>query len=231
MGAARTCPQCHCELPDDAPSGLCLRCLYGVVMGASSTEETADAPSPIGATATIAHTPQGPPRPGHQETTLDKAPDPIGPTPPSPGPTARYELGDEVARGGMGAVLRARDAALGRDLAVKVLLDRHHGRPEVLRRFVEEARIGGQLQHPGVVPVYDLGTLPDARPFFAMKLVEGRTLAALLAERPDPSADLPRFLAVFEAVCQAVAYAHARGVIHRDLKPLNVMVGPSARSR
>jgi serine/threonine-protein kinase len=225
MGAARTCPQCHATLPDDAPDGPGPRCSYGVVMGASSTEETADAPAPIGAAATVTHTPQGPARLGHDETTLDVPPGKVGPTPATSDTPARYELGEEVARGGMGAVLRARDAALGRELAVKVLLDRHRGRPEVLRRFVEEARIGGQLQHPGVVPVYDLGTLPDARPFFAMKLVEGRTLAALLAERADPIADLPRFLSIFEAVCQAMAYAHARGVIHRDLKPSNVMVG------
>src|SRR5262249_26012042 len=89
----------------------------------------------------------------------------------------------------------------------------------------EEAQIGGQLQHPGIVPVYELGTFPDRRPYFAMKLVKGRTLAALLRERNDPHDDLPRFLGIFEQVAQTVAYAHARGVIHRDLKPSNVMVG------
>ncbi len=80
-------------------------------------------------------------------------------------------------------VLKARDADLGRDLALKVLLDRHRGDQDVIRRFVEEAQIGGQLQHPGIVPVHELGTLADLRPFFTMKLVKGRTLAALLAER------------------------------------------------
>jgi serine/threonine-protein kinase len=75
------------------------------------------------------------------------------------------------------------------------------------------------------VPIYELGTLADRRPFFAMKLVKGHTLAELLAQRPDPGAELPRHLSIFEAVCQTVAYAHARGVIHRDLKPSNVMVG------
>jgi serine/threonine-protein kinase len=123
----------------------------------------------------------------------------------------------------MGAVLKARDPGLGRDLALKVLLDRHRDRADLIARFVEEAQICGQLQHPGVVPVYDLGSLADRRPFFTMKLVKGRTLAALLGERA--ASDLPRFLAIFEAVCQTVAYAHSRGVIHRDLKPSNVMVG------
>jgi serine/threonine-protein kinase len=137
----------------------------------------------------------------------------------------RFQVQGEIARGGMGAVLKGRDVDLGRDLAIKVLLESHQGKADVVRRFVEEAQIGGQLQHPGVVPVYELGALPDHRPFFAMKLVKGRTLAALLHERADTVADLPRFLGIFEAVCQTVAYAHARGVIHRDLKPSNVMVG------
>jgi eukaryotic-like serine/threonine-protein kinase len=140
-------------------------------------------------------------------------------------PAARYQLHGEIARGGMGAVLKGRDTDLGRDIAVKVLLETHQDKDDLRRRFVEEARIAGRLQHPGVVPVYDLGRLPDRRPYFTMKLVQGRTLAALLAERPDLARDRPRFLKVFEQVCQTVAYAHTRGVIHRDLKPSNVMVG------
>jgi hypothetical protein len=95
----------------------------------------------------------------------------------------RFQLQGEIARGGMGVVLKGRDVDLGRELAIKVLLEAHQGNPKVVRRFVEEAQIGGQLQHPGVVPVYELGTFPDRRPFFAMKLVKGRTLASLLQER------------------------------------------------
>src|ERR1700733_9229977 len=125
----------------------------------------------------------------------------------------------------MGAVLKGRDADLGRDLAVKVLLEAHRDKPELLRRFVEEAQIGGQLQHPGLAPGYELGTFADSRPYFTMKLVKGRTLAQFLNERSGPADDLPRFPGIFEQVCQTVAYAHARGVIHRDLKPTNVMVG------
>jgi eukaryotic-like serine/threonine-protein kinase len=143
--------------------------------------------------------------------------------PPLPASAGRYRLETEIGRGGMGEVLRARDPHLNRELAVKVLCG--DGHPELLRRFVEEAQVCSQLQHPGIVPVYDLGTLPDGRPFFAMKLVKGRTLAELLKERRAPSDGLPHLLAVFEQVCQAVGYAHSRGVIHRDLKPANVMVG------
>ncbi len=141
------------------------------------------------------------------------------------GSADRYQIVGEIARGGIGSVLRARDPHLGRDLALKVLLDHHRDRTDLVDRFVEEAQICGQLQHPGIVPVYDLSTLADHRPFFTMKLVKGRTLAALLSERSSPADDLPRFLAIFDAICQTMAYSHARGVIHRDLKPSNVMVG------
>ena len=136
----------------------------------------------------------------------------------------RYQISGEIARGGMGAVLRARDVDLGRDLAVKVLLERYANRPEVARRFIEEAQIGGQLQHPGIVPVYDIGRFGDL-PFFTMKLVKGLTLAAILGARADSTADRPRLLAIALQVAQTLAYAHAKGVIHRDLKPANIMVG------
>jgi serine/threonine-protein kinase len=144
--------------------------------------------------------------------------------PPRDATGDRYQLFGEIARGGMGAVLRGRDVDLGRDLAVKVLLQKHAERPEVVRRFIEEAQIGGQLQHPGVVPVYDIGRFGEL-PFFTMKLVKGKTLSALLNDRTDPSVDRPRFLGIALQVAQALAYAHARGVIHRDLKPANIMVG------
>src|SRR5262249_7260722 len=86
-------------------------------------------------------------------------------------------------------------------------------------------QIMGQLQHPGIAPVHEVGELPDGRPFFSMKLIKGRNLAELLRERPAPAHELPRFIAIFSQLCQAVAYAHSRGVIHRDLKPANIMVG------
>ncbi|MFK7819519.1 MAG: serine/threonine-protein kinase, partial [Planctomycetaceae bacterium] len=164
---------------------------------------------------------------------LDSSPG-EGPTPivrpgsaemPTTKPESRYRLDGEIARGGMGAILKGRDTDLGRDLAVKVLLDQHRDKPSVIQRFVEEAQIGGQLQHPGIVPVYELGQFDDQRPFFTMKLVKGKTLLALLDERRSPEEDRGRFLGIFEQVCQTMAYAHSRGVIHRDLKPSNIMVG------
>jgi Flp pilus assembly protein TadD len=143
---------------------------------------------------------------------------------PLPDQVGRFRVLGEIAHGGMGAVLRAHDPAIGRDVAVKIILPQHRNDPASIRRFFDEVRLTGQLQHPGIPPVYDLGQLPDGRPFFAMKLIEGRTLFDLLREQRG-EADLPRFLRYFEAVCQAVGCAHQRGVIHRDLKPSNVMVG------
>src|SRR5262245_37435353 len=94
----------------------------------------------------------------------------------------RVRLLGEIARGGMGAVLRGHDPDLERELAVKVILPEHRDNPDLVRRFVGEARLAGQLQHPGIMPVYDVGQLADGRPFFAMKLIEGRTLAELRSE-------------------------------------------------
>ena len=140
-------------------------------------------------------------------------------------PDARYQLHGEIARGGMGAILKARDVDLGRSLAIKVLLDSHRNNEAVVERFIEEAQIGGQLQHPGIAPVYELGQMPDDRPFFSMKLVKGDTLAMILKERKSPQTDRAKLLSIFEQMCQTMAYAHSRRVIHRDLKPANIMVG------
>lgn len=144
---------------------------------------------------------------------------------PSRNEGSKYQLHGEIARGGMGAVLKGVDIDLGRNLAIKVLLDAHKDNPEVIQRFVEEAQIGGQLQHPGIAPVYELGTFADNRPYFTMKLVNGKTLASSLADRQSPDQDRAKLIGIFEQVCQTMAYAHSRGVIHRDLKPANIMIG------
>jgi serine/threonine protein kinase len=133
----------------------------------------------------------------------------------------RYELGRELARGGMGVVYAARDRELEREVAVKVVSAEVADR-EAMARLRREARIIAHLEHPGIVPVHDVGTLPDGRVFYAMKLVSGRRLDALVREGPP----LGERLRLFLRICEAVAFAHAHGVIHRDLKPENVMVGP-----
>ena len=153
-------------------------------------------------------------------------PSPSGiPVPADHDRALRLRLFDVIGHGGMGVVLKGYDADLGRDLAVKVLREQFGDQPDMVRRFIEEAQIGGQLQHPGIVPVYELGSLSDRRPYIAMKLIRGRTLAELLTGRRQQDDDWTRLLGIFESACQTMAYAHDRGVIHRDLKPSNIMVG------
>ncbi len=125
----------------------------------------------------------------------------------------------------MGIVYRAHDVAFDRDVAIKLLAEHYPADSPPAKRFLFEACITGQLQHPGIPAVHQVGTLPDGRPFLAMKLIKGSTLEAILKHRSDSVAERGRLLAVFEAVCQAVGYAHAHQVIHRDLKPANIMVG------
>ena len=137
----------------------------------------------------------------------------------------RYALESEIARGREGVIYRGRDLDVGRAVAIKVLRPELARNATFVKRFVEEAQIGGQLQHPGIVPVYELGMLEDGRPYFAMKLVRGKTLAERLADRSGQGDDRRSYLTIFEHVCQTMAYAHSRGVIHRDLTPSNVMIG------
>jgi eukaryotic-like serine/threonine-protein kinase len=231
MSQERTCPDCGRALPADAPRGLCPECLMGAALsrrtsGGSITSDGA-APTAAGVLDTIAQSFGPVPRVLLRDTAPGEEPGPIvrKPDADDADTSTRYRIDGEIARGGMGAVLKGRDPDLGRDVALKVLREDLRENADMVRRFVEEAQIGGQLQHPGVVPIYELGTFADHRPFFAMKLVKGHTLAQLLEDRKSPRDDLPRFLSIFEAICQTMAYAHARGVIHRDLKPSNVMVG------
>jgi tRNA A-37 threonylcarbamoyl transferase component Bud32 len=150
-----------------------------------------------------------------------------GDAPPAPPDTPRYRFEAFLASGGMAEVWRGRDTVLAREVALKVLREPAFGDGGLRVRFEEEARLVGRLEHPSIVPVYDLGELPDGRPFFVMRLVHGQTLAELLAALATPAEGLPRWVLVFEQVCAAVAFAHARGLVHRDLKPSNVMLGES----
>jgi serine/threonine protein kinase len=152
-------------------------------------------------------------------------PNSLADVPQTPPDTPRYRFDAFLAQGGMGEVWRGRDTTLAREVALKVLRERVFGDEGVRSRFEEEARYVGRLEHPSIVPVYDLGELPDGRPFFVMKLVNGQTMAELLATRATPAEDLSHWISVFEQICAAVAFAHARDLIHRDLKPSNIMLG------
>lgn len=157
--------------------------------------------------------------------------------PPAPhvgdprGFAARYALGELVARGGMGEIWRARDVWFDRPVAVKLLRAELAAEPAARSRFLREARLHARLTHTAVVPVFDLGTTPHGRPYLTMEYIDGVTLHHLLstpAFRQERMVDLVR---VFRRVCQAVAYAHERRVLHRDLKPHNVMITRGGKVR
>ncbi len=143
--------------------------------------------------------------------------------------TNKFTLVEELGRGGMGIILRGRDKVLHRDVALKVIRD--PGDELQRQRFIKEAQVTGQLEHPNIVPVHEFGVDQNGRIFFAMKLVRGRTLAEIVDGHRRADAEvlrdfpLSRLVTILIQVCHAVAFAHSRGVIHRDLKPSNVMLG------
>jgi len=143
----------------------------------------------------------------------------------------RYSIGEELARGGMGAVLSAKDMNLRRDVAMKLVLNPKQVRKDQLLRFVHEAQVTGQLEHPSIVPVHELGVDADDNVYYTMKFVNGSNLGDILKGIRGGDTELidayplPRLLNIFIKACEALAFAHSRGVIHRDLKPDNIMVG------
>ncbi len=132
----------------------------------------------------------------------------------------KYRLLEKFAAGGMGAIYLAEDTQLQRKVALKVLHAPDASR-DLCARMLREARVIARLEHPGIVPVHDVGELPDGRVFYVMKFVQGRRLDQYVR----PEHELPERLRLFQKVCEAVAFAHSRGVLHRDLKPENIMVG------
>jgi serine/threonine protein kinase len=135
--------------------------------------------------------------------------------------SSKYMVLHKLGSGGMGAVYLAQDVDLGRKVAVKVM-NISDSTGSLASRMMREARIVALLEHPSIVPIHDVGVLEDGRVYYAMKLVQGKRLDEFVACADSPT-DLLR---IFQKVCEAVAFAHARGVIHRDLKPENIMVGP-----
>ena len=203
------CTRCGAPISPDDPAGACPRCgldsATNLVTGRQAGPTLESIGASIGSLPLILlpDTADG----ATEQPLVDPSSTEMPPFAVRP---VRVQLLGELARGGMGVVLKGRDPDLGRDVAVKVLLESNKEKPDLVRRFIEEAQIGGQLQHPGVVPVYELGAFGDARPYFTMKLVKGKTLAELLAGRDKTTDDLPRFLGILVQVCQTMAYAHAR---------------------
>ena len=144
-------------------------------------------------------------------------------------PDDRYALKEEIGRGALGVVHRATDRSIGRDVAIKFLYRKFASRQAVVQRFSTEAQISGQLQHPGILPLYELRQDPGQPPFIAMQLVEGTTFAEYLSKLDPSDRGNQQSLTTFARICEVIAYAHSRGVIHRDLKPANVMLGRFGR--
>ena len=149
--------------------------------------------------------------------------------PPEALGAGKYTVGEEVARGGMGAILGAREATIDRTVAMKVMLG--CDATEDVVRFVAEAKVTGQLEHPNIVPVHELGLNAAGQVFYTMKFVKGVTLRSVLDRLATHDASttakypLPHLLTIFQKICDALAFAHSKGVVHRDLKPDNIMLG------
>lgn len=164
------------------------------------------------------------------------APDDSAPVPGGRRLTRRYDELSMIGSGGMGEVFRVNDRDLHRNLAVKIIRRELVGNPRAAARFVAEAQVTGQLQHPGIVPVHDIGRLADGRLYFTMREVRGQELGQVIAELHESRTELGwhttrngwtfrRVIDAFHKVCVTIAYAHSRGVIHRDIKPENILLG------
>lgn len=210
MDSESRCPQCGAILSSHATRGLCTRCLVKLGAGLFAPEKTSTGRLDAAGKTTAADTDSAAPP-------LRKGPRRIG----------DYELIEEIARGGMGVVFRARQVGLDRMVAVKLMVAGAFAHGESIERFQIEARAASTLQHPGIVAIHEVAE-EDGQHFFSMELVEGKDLAALVRR----GAVAPRVAARYvEAIADAIHYAHSRGVLHRDLKPSNILLDAFDRPR
>jgi len=202
MSSLQHCSECGAEIPAGKQGGLCTRCLLALGLQEASAPAQTDQVVAAGA-----------PRSAH---------------PPSPAAAfGDYELLEEIARGGMGIVYKARQVSLDRTVAVKMLLSGALANPEYVKRFRVEASAAASLQHPNIVTIHEVG-VHQGQHYLVMDFVNGPSLAKLVAQRPLPA---QRAAAYLKTVAHAVHFAHEHGILHRDLKPSNVLVDANDQPR
>ncbi len=203
MTTTSVCPQCGKPLPSDGPQGLCPACLFKAALPSQSALESAETLIPNSSPATA-------PEAG---THLKYFGD--------------YELLEEIARGGMGVVWKARQTSLKRDVALKMIRAGALASPEEVERFLREAEAAANLQHPNIVAIHEVGE-HDGQHYFSMDYVAGRDLGALVKDGPLSAQQAARYVKI---IAEAIHFAHQRGTLHRDLKPQNVLIDAADQPR
>lgn len=221
MSQSNRCPDCGIELPPDAPAGVCPKCLLKAGMDESVAGAVDDATLITGPNPNLKHRDE----PATENDVRQ------GAEAPSIGTKVKYfgdyELLDEIARGGMGVVYKARQVRLNRTVALKMILAGQFAGEADVQRFQTEAEAAAQLDHPGIVPIFEVGEY-EGHHFFSMGLVEGNSLSARISDGPLPPKEAA---ALVRKIAEAMQYAHDKGVIHRDLKPANVLIDKDGQPR